>query len=293
MTRTFGHWVLVGLALLFLGAFGVFLWWFGPWHAQVGFGLWAVASAPLLVAAYFRTRIRWLLYLGAGLVPAGLVVGVTSGSIWPWDRWPAMLLMAVCAGLPLTLTVGWLHRFLGDPAVETLGAWSIKNIGPLLAAAVTMIPAYAWARAESKQPASNPAYTSEFAGCYALEFGRWIPSTMLGHGVHGIVPARVQLDTVRGDSAIGALFERSQLLIRPGWWGSAYWQPTSRDHVLLQWSTGFNGVGLDLRRHGEELRGRATGFTDVSGWWPEPRARVRARPIDCSLVAADSARGRR
>jgi hypothetical protein len=289
MTRPFGHWVLVSLALLLLGAFAVFLWWFGPWHAQLGFGLWALASAPLLIAAYSRRRIRWLLYLGTGLIPAGLVVGITSGAIWMWGNWQGMLVTAVSVSLPLALTIGWIHRFLGPPAGP--------NAGPLLAAVVTMIPVFAWARAETQELVSNPAYTSEFAGCYELELGAWIPSAMMGHSVYGILPARIQLDTVRGDAArretMYATFERSELLIRPGWRGSAYWEPISRERVRLIWNTGFHGVGMDLRRHGQELRGRATGHTDVSGWWPEPRARVRARLIDCSLVPADTARGSR
>jgi hypothetical protein len=297
MTRTAGHWVLVGLALVLLAAFAVFLWWFGPWHAALGFGLWGVASAPLLISAYSRTRVRWLLYLGTGLIPAGLVVAATSGSIWMWGSWQGMLAMSLCASLPLALTLGWLHRFLGRSPQEPQRAWTITNAGPLLAAVVTMVPAFAWARAETQEPVSNPAYTAEFAGCYELEFGGWIPSAMMGHSVHGIVPARIQLDTVRGDTARRETMydtsERSQLLIRPGWWGSAYWEPISRGRVRLIWNTGFHGVGLDLRRHGQELRGRATGHTDVSGGWPEPRVRVRARPIDCSLVAADTARAGR
>lgn len=297
MTRPVGHWVLVGMALVLLAAFGTFLWWFGPWEAQLGFGLWAFASGPLLILAYRKTRVRWLLYLGTGLIPGGLVVGVTSGSVWYWGSWQGTLAVSLCAGLPVALTIGWLQRFLGRSSVETQSAWTITNVGPLLAAVVTMVPVFAWARAEREQPVSNPAYTSEFAGCYELEFGAWIPSGMMGHSVHGIVPARIQLDTMRGDTARSETmyhtFERSNLLIRPGWWGSAYWEPISRERVRLMWNTGFHGVGLELRRHGQELRGHATGHTDVSGPWPNPRAPVRARPIDCALVAADTARARR
>jgi len=295
VTRPVSHWALAGLALLLLAVFGTFLWWFGPWQAQLGFGIWALFSAPLLVAGYRRTRIRWLLYLGTGLVPAALAVGLTSDSFWMWDRWQGMLVMAVCASLPLALTIAWLHRLFAQPVADQPRRWTIANAAGLLAAVVMVVPTFEWARRESEPLAANPAYTSEFAGCYSLEFGPWIPSEMLGHGVHGIVPDRIRLDTVRGDTATrsvrdGGLFEFSQHLIRPGWWGSAYWEPITRDRVQLIWNTGFNGVGLDLRRHGGELRGKATGHTDVGGPWPEPRARVRARPIDCALVAPDTAR---
>jgi hypothetical protein len=298
VTRTVGHWVLVALALLLLAAFGTFLWWFGPWHGLLGFGLWALASGPLLIAAYSRTRIRWLLYVGTGLIPAGLIIAFMSESIGMWGTWQGLLAMSLSASLPLALTLAWLRRFLGRSPHETQNRWTMTNAGPLLAAVVTIVPAFAWARAEMQELVSDPAHTSAFAGCYELEFGRWIPSAMMGHSVHGIVPARVQLDTVRGDpvrrETMYDTFERSELLIRPGWWGSAYWEPISRERVRLIWNTGFHGVGLDLRRHGLELRGKATGHTDVSGLpWPETRARVRARPIDCSLVPADTARAGR
>jgi len=223
-----------------------------------------------------------------------LVVALASDSVWYWGSWPGTLAVSVCAGLPVALTVAWLHRFLGRSTLETQTPWTIMNLGPALAAVVTMVPAFAWARVETEQPASHAEYTSEFAGCYQLEVGRWIPSTMLGHSVHGILPARIQLDTTRGNSARDhAIFERSQLLIRPGWDGAAYWIPISHDRVHLTWNTGFNGVGVDLRRHGNELRGKARGHTDVGGPWPNPRARVRARPIDCALVPADTSRSGR
>ena len=130
MTRTRGHWVLPALALVLLAAFGAFVWWFGPWDSQLGFGLWAIASAPLLVRAYGMTRVRWLLYLGTGLVPGGLVVALTSDSVWYWGSWPGTLAVSVCAGLPVALTVAWLHRFLGRSTLETQTPWTIMTWVP-------------------------------------------------------------------------------------------------------------------------------------------------------------------
>jgi hypothetical protein len=220
-------------------------------------------------------------------------------------HWPGPWWLGRCSHLRLGLVLGQLawnargvgvrgpaggaHGCLAAPLPRAVHARDSDplddhDLGPVLAAVVTMVPAFAWARVETEQPASHAEYTSEFAGCYQLEVGRWIPPTMLGHSVHGLLPARIQLDTTRGNSARDhAIFERSQLLIRPGWDGAAYWIPISHDRVHLTWNTGFNGVGVDLRRHGNELRGKARGHTDVGGPWPNPRARVRARPIDCAL----------
>lgn len=290
------HWILAALALLTLLMFGVFLWWFGPWHAPLGFGLWAVLTAPLLVIAYRVTRRRWLLYLGSGLFCWGVVVGLFGSPGSLWGETAGLAVVGLSCAVPLVVTAAWLPRAVPHP-IFPAARWSVRSIGPLVAAAAVMAASVMWARAETVERRANPSFAKSFAGCYEIEFGTWIPSSMLGHGVHGIVPPRIQLDTVRGHpahrSTMYDTFERFQFLIRPGWWGSAIWKPMDAQHVDLVWNTGFHGVSLRMRRDGAELRGRAIGHTDVGGLWPEPRALVRAYPIDCDLVPADTVRVRR
>lgn len=287
--RTTGDWVLAGFGVMTLLLFAVFLWWFGPWHAALGFGLWALLSGPLLILAWRRTRSRWLLYLGSGLFPCGLVVGLTAGSVWSWGAWQAIATSAVAAGLPLAITSGWVRRLLRRSHGPE-DRWTLPSAITFAASAGIMIGTLSWARAEAEGRDENWAYVPDFAACYEVEFGPWIPSVMLGHAAQGIVPARIRLDTTRGSNS----FESNKPLIRPGWSdGEAYWAPTDAKRVELVWHNGFHGVGLSLHRRGSELRGRAVGHTDVGGFWPESRALVRARPIDCALVPADTVRDQR
>jgi hypothetical protein len=150
-----------------------------------------------------------------------------------------------------------------------------------------MIGTVSWARADLGEDVENTAYIGKFAGCYEVEVGPWIPSIMLGHAAQGIIPDRLQLDTARRVTYVA----RKSLVIRPRWaYGDAWWLPIDANEVRLIWHNGYNGVSVDLHRRGAQLRGKAIGSTDMGGFWPESRALVRARPIDCTLVAADSVR---
>src|SRR5260370_19883222 len=112
--RTVSDWVLGALGVMTLLILAVFLWWFGPWHAALGFGVWALLSAPLLILAYRKTRSRWLLYLGAGLIPSGLVFGTMADEFWMWGTWPGAAANAIAAALPPLLTLAWGSRWLGS-----------------------------------------------------------------------------------------------------------------------------------------------------------------------------------
>lgn len=287
--RTVADWVIAALGVLALLVFAVFLWWFGPWHAPLAFGVWAFLSGPLLILAYRRTRSRWLLYLGSGLIPCGLFVALLAGDLWAWSgwgTWPATAMIAAAASLPLAITVVWLRRFM-TKSQEPQQQVTVLTAVTAVACAAIMVGTVSWARADESQPIEQPTYAASFAGCYEVELGPWIPSVMLGHAAQGIVPTRIRLDTTRGKQS----FEMSKLLIRPGWEdGNAYWLPISSERLELVWNNGFHGVGLNLRRRGTELQGKAVGHTDVSGFWPESRALVRARPTDCALVPADTVR---
>lgn len=146
---------------------------------------------------------------------------------------------------------------------------------------------------------ADHAFTARHAGCYALNVGEWKPSSQPGHGFMGIAPSRVRLDTVFGRDVVYAdtarIFrwrrERDMPLIRPGWYGSAYWAPIDVSRMALRWTTGFHGVWMVLHRGDDRYRGRARAFTDVLiPGRRSPEASVVAEPIDCALVAYDSAR---
>jgi hypothetical protein len=275
------RWLLAVLAFGTLLAFGVFLWWFGPWHATRAFGVWAVLNAPLVVIAYRMTRKRWLLYLGSGLLPWGLVVGLPSPSSL-WGEPVGLLIIALSCGVPLALTAAWMTSLFPEPA-GLLVRW-LATAGPITITALVIVAVAKWAIADAQPPpVEKSPYVRTFAGCYEIEFGRWIPGGVEARQVtEGIVPKRIQLDTMR---------ERNWQLIRPGWsQGDAYWSPVGPRKVRMLWTTGFGGLLLALRPSGGELRGRALIFTDADGFMPEPRALVRARPIACALVPADTVR---
>src|ERR1700752_10356 len=287
--RTVGDWVLAALGLMTLLVLALVLWWFGPWHATVAFGIWSILSAPLLIIGYRRTGSRWLLYLGSGLIPSGLSIALLGGDAYPWDVGSFFALHPVAAALPFPIRIAWTRRLLSR-SDDPQDRWVLTAITSVVSA-VVFVGTISWARAEAERPAENRAHVSLFAGCYEVELGPWIPSVMLGHAAQGIVPARIRLDTTRGD---GYSWEATKPLIRPGWQdGDAYWVPTDSKRVELVWHNGFNGVRLSLHRRGSELRGRAVGHTDVGGFWPESRALVRARPIACSEVPVDSVRANR
>ena len=299
--RTAGVWVLTALALGILAALVAFAEWFGPAAVDVGFAMWALASVVLLLAAYGLTRSWPLLALAVLLVPAAFSVAVFA----PLDHsirnpTPLAAVVAVLTASPFLLTIAWLGRLHASPSLATPAALHpLAGWRGLLASGVLVFAGAAWwAYTGLRIPAEEPAAAARYAGCYEVRLGRWIPGGMLGHGVGGIVPARIRLDTTRGaalDSAARRehgerMHEVGRRLIRPGWWGAAYWVPMEGERVVLGWWTGFHGIGMELTPRSGELRGVAMGFTDVVGPWPEPRARVRAVPIDCALVGPDSAR---
>lgn len=299
------HPVLTGLLLAVLAALVAFAAWFGPESAALGFTLWALASAPMVLAAWFRTRSRPLRTHAVLLLLTALGMPVFAQVLDRIEtRSPALgaAFQILFTALPFLLTVEWLRRLHAAPArgVPVLRHAPVGWRAPAMAGVLALAGAGWWVHASVRWRPEEPASVARFAGCYEIRLGRWIPGAMSGHDVGGIVPARVHLDTVRGvaldTAARGAdgpeerWGEVGRRLIRPGWWGHAYWVPVEGERVWLVWGTGFHGVGMELRAHRGELRGVATGFTDVVSWWPDPRARVRAVPVDCALVGPDNAR---
>src|SRR6266487_735989 len=186
----------------------------------------------------------------------------------------------------MVITIAWVSRLL-RASQGTQEKWTILNGGALVASAGVMLGVYMWARSDERRPEENAKFTQNFAGCYEVEVGPWIPSVMLGHAAQGIIPDRLQLDTVRRVTYVA----RNSLLIRPRWSnGDAWWLPIDANQVRLVWHNGYNGVSVDVHRRGAQLRGKAVGSTDMGGFWPESRALVRARPTDCASVPVDSVR---
>lgn len=208
----------------------------------------------------------------------------------------ASVALAVVVALPFLLTMTWIARL---HAATMAHRGRGKAIAMVLYAVVAMVAVAAWSHDAMKERAEEPHEAGRYAGCYELRIGGWLPSTMR-HEHFGIVPERIRLDTVRrvpppaGSELRSDTWYRNQELgermIRPGWWGAAFWAPLEGDFTRLVWTTGLGGVVMDLQPRGRELRGVARAFTDVRSIWPSPRARVRALPVDCALVARDSAR---
>lgn len=135
-----------------------------------------------------------------------------------------------------------------------------------------------------------------YMGCYRVDVEEWSPRRQPGHSV--ISPPRfIRLDTTRGapfdgdQRSPGTIREQGVPIIRPGWlWGGAWWKPIDARRVVLRWETGFNGTRAVLLKTSDGFRGRARSWSDVVGWAPSPRTSLRAAPVSCDSVPADSAR---
>ena len=288
--------------LVALTAFAVVRWWFGGVWAFLAFGLWAGPAALLAYLTARRTGRRWLrlaaLLLVIPAVPAALV-GWPGDVVYPVpDAW---WLVPLASALPAWITVLacltlW-RDARGRSGGASLAALAVLSGVPLLAGAALW--SYAeWHLLEASYDPRLEAFgaVTAVAGCYSVEFSPWVPPGPNAAVIGKIIPARVRLDTAQGGSGARAgepgppvteerwlrYAEQGERLIRPGWRGSAYWDPIGTRHVALHWTVGTAGIMMRLRRHGMELRGLAETFTDYREWyWPEPTARVRLRPVSC------------
>lgn len=126
---------------------------------------------------------------------------------------------------------------------------------------------------------------ASFAGCYELKMGRWWPWGFGEDNEYVEPPDRIQLLTERGTRG----FEEGELLIRtvprgpepgPRDRSSSFWQIRSGKRVELEWTDGFVGVTLKLKKRGDGLSGWAHPHFDV--WHFIPRiAHSTARRTDC------------
>jgi hypothetical protein len=121
-----------------------------------------------------------------------------------------------------------------------------------------------------------------FAGCYALDLGRWSPP--LGRdSIFYAVPRRIVLDTAPTDRGRG--WRVSPNIRYPNarvFPGTPRWEVRA-DTVVLTWSNGFTPTIVKLLPRGTLLAGDAVALTDVhfTGEPPRPRAPVTIRRQEC------------
>ena len=302
-------WLALGLAA------AVAAWWYGPAWAPLVFGLWCVPAAPLAFLTYRTTAIRWQRRVAAGLlVPA--LAALSIPGLFSWVPGPVEG-MWFALPLPATAFVLLTTLFTGSLAARGLQAANPRStrravlriasavgLGSLVAGSFWTWREHDWMFREAEL-----GQAARFAGCYELRRTAWVPSDVAAHSIVGILPAYIRLDTMPGGPAgrsdeppaaedpFDGHFRRpeaGELLIRPSWWGGAYWQPLDERRARLVWTTGLHGVIVHAEQYGTGFRGVAEGFTDYGTPWPPPRARVHAISMDClrleSLVRADSAR---
>jgi hypothetical protein len=141
-------------------------------------------------------------------------------------------------------------------------------------------------------PQTYDARAIELAGCYGLILGMWSDSGPKP-GPTGLIPRRLRVPTlVRLDTnfltfrdprrRVRRLLPQSPDLtggrvLHPGW------ILRSADSVELFWSSGYSGIQLFVKAHGDTLRGRAQTFSDVQGG-TEPHAPVALRRAPCSAT---------
>ena len=280
------RWLLAIIAFAMLFAFGVSMWRFGPPYATRVLGVWMVLTAPLFLITYRMTRARWMLYLGFSLLPLGLVSLLLPFPYWSWylDTEGAFVsLVGLACAIPLILTFAWTLSVFPESGHVGPRQWLVRTGGPILLTSFTIFATSVWAVADSEAPVAKPQYTQNFAGCYELDFGRWIPGgDEFRRALPAVVPQRIRLDSTYAEGG---------LLIRPPtWWGRASWVPTGSRSITMTWSDVFNSVNMRLYRWGRDLRGRVIAYSDADWPVPEPRALVHARPTDCANVSTDTLR---
>lgn len=122
----------------------------------------------------------------------------------------------------------------------------------------------------------NPV-ASKAAGCYRDTLGVWSGPFPSGLTAEHIPPPEFQLDT----TMLAPLRQSGYRRVLPQAIGSrrrtfpAGWRAVTSDSIEVYWSTGFAGVKLHLRQHGDTLDGVAEAFYDVIGP-TEPTAHIRA-----------------
>jgi hypothetical protein len=281
-----------------------------------------VATAGLLVLWIALTRLGGLPLgaVGWALIGALLAIGTaraTQDSSWyHTGLWLAVdgILLAVLHFVPSEFTLlVWFGFVLYVPArISTRAARALQNRPPtrrfegwlaatLYRAAIVgaTVIAVSPVLGSDRSAGEDPSKLTAVAGCYSTWLSPWIPSFMSGHSQTGIIPARLQLDTIRGRGSPAATssdivnsrrtrLERGQHLIRPGWKGGATWAARSSVGVQLFWSTGFYGANARLVRIGTSLVGPVDAFTDVVNGRPMPGAWLWLRRIPCDGMAMDS-----
>ena len=118
------------------------------------------------------------------------------------------------------------------------------------------------------------------AGCYALSFGKWVPSIDLGGDSIVSVPLRLELTTEPDqERGPGAFILRPAPGVPPSIHVRAYWCITSERTILLVWSEGQKAISAEMGPSEGGLRGRARTYWDFGGRLQV--ADVSAEPIAC------------
>jgi hypothetical protein len=272
------RWLLAVIAIGSLVVFAMFLWWFGPFYATRGLGLWMLVSAPLFFVSYAITRARWMMHAGYILIPLGMIISVVRFPNWLENDSPIPSIVGLACAVPIILASAWALSVFGGPTRPGMLRSAVRTLSPVCLIAATVVGGTIWATSEDRP--AMPQYVANFTGCYELSFGRWIPGgDEVRRGVRNIVPQHLRLDEGR----VG------RRLILPYWWDEGTWTPTGPQDVELSTTTGLGGLAVSLHRVRDGmLHGRALIFSDVDGYLPEPRALVTLRPEDCSYVTGRS-----
>lgn len=297
------RWVAIALLVLSGVAYVVALVQLGVLVMVYGLPPLSVVTYALLRRAHDLSGAAWVKQAARWIIPTALALSIITFFALAVQWYAVSVALATIGIVVPCLLVFHAAALLAAPGPPRTPSPTRRGIALLawivVAAAVSVragdqLELYAF----SKSTADH-AFTARHAGCYALNVGEWKPSSQPGHGFMGIAPSRVRLDTVFGRDVVYAdtarIFrwrrERDMPLIRPGWYGSAYWAPIDVSRMALRWTTGFHGVWMVLHRGDDRYRGRARAFTDVLiPGRRSPEASVVAEPIDCALVAYDSAR---
>ena len=156
----------------------------------------------------------------------------------------------------------------------------------LIAGIIFALPFPQGNSSEANAQTQSASLNASFAGCYELKLGRWWPWSFGEDNEFVTPPTKIQLLPVPG--TVG--FEQNGFVIRRippdegstfGRRRSSYWQVRSGTHVDLIWTNGLSGVTVNLRKHGDKLRGWAHPHFDFPTL---PRImHVTARPIACDV----------
>jgi hypothetical protein len=142
---------------------------------------------------------------------------------------------------------------------------------------IWLLPLLAGCAGAAGQPRIPAA---EWPACFALQLGEWSPASPTILAVAHAPPPIIRLDTLRAAGAVDSTGRTLSPGIAKlaGRHGSPYWVWMGQDSLRLQWSSGYEGLFVDLALQADSVAGIARTWTDYGA---KAQAPVTGRRVAC------------